>query len=627
MQTIDIHNHFFPASWPDLAARYGTPDWPWIKHSADGQADIMVGDRFFRHITSACWDPEVRLRDMDRDAIDVQVISATPVLFAYDRPLAHALDCAQLFNDAALELCSRGQGRLKSFCQVPLQDIDASCTELSRCIEAGHLGVQIGNHVGPKNLDDPGIVTFLHHCADAGAAVLVHPWEMFGRDRMPKYMMPWTVGMPAETQLSIVALILGGAFDRLPANLKICFAHGGGSFSFLLGRLENAWHQQPLVRGESQHPPSHYLNRFSTDSAVFDARALEFLVGAMGPDRVILGSDYPFPLGEQRIGSLIRQSNLLPSTKTKLLGGNAARFLGLESERNNNPAKPTATEPIATESASPITPEAHQLTYSSYLKIPELLELQQPQSSPPHHDEMLFIVVHQTYELWFKELLHDLDAVVRNLRRAAAAPAQYDGVYEAARLLRRCTEITRVLVEQFTILETMLPTHFLAFRGLLEPASGFQSEQFRELEFLCGLKDEKMLRYHRPTPEAYASLKRRLEEPSLHDTFFAALEAMGKLNPATPDTTEQQRFEARARAVHALYQNEKDHRDWIDVCERLTEFDELVVSWRLRHIQLVERIIGIRMGTGGSAGASYLKLTLGKKFFPELWEARTLLTE
>jgi len=253
--------------------------------------------------------------------------------------------------------------------------------------------------------------------------------------------------------------------------------------------------------------------------------------------------------------------------------------------------------------------------------------LQEPQSSPPHHDEMLFILVHQTYELWFKELLHDLDAVVANLRRAGEAPQSRDGVYEAARLLRRCTEITRVLVEQFTILETMLPTHFLAFRGLLEPASGFQSEQFREIEFLCGLKDEKMLRYHRPTPEAYASLKRRLEEPSLRDVFFGALQAMGKLAPATEGATEKDRFEARARAVHALYKDEHHHRDWIDVCERLTEFDELVVSWRLRHIQLVERIIGVRMGTGGSAGASYLKLTLDKKFFPELWEARTLLTE
>jgi aminocarboxymuconate-semialdehyde decarboxylase len=612
MQVIDIHNHFFPSSWPDLAARYGTPDWPWIKPTEPGKADIMVGDRFFRHIDSACWDPEVRLRDMDRDGIDLQIISATPVLFAYERPVEHALDCARLFNDAALELCSRGKGRLKSFCQVPLQDVDAACKEITRCMRAGHLGVQIGNHVGNKNLDDAGILTFLHHCADEGAAVLVHPWEMLGQERMPKYMMPWTVGMPTETQLSVVALILSGAFDRLPSTLRICFAHGGGSFAFLLGRLENAWHHHPVARGDCQHPPSHYLNRFYTDSVVFDQRALQLLVETMGADRVILGSDYPFPLGEERVGSLIRQSNLPQHTKAKLLSRNAIAFLKLEAETQEAEQKTSVDG-----SPSPSMAEPGKLTYSSYLKVPELLELQRPQSAPPHHDELLFILVHQTYELWFKELLHDLDAVVTNLRKAKAAPQSHDEVYEAARLLRRCTEITRVLVEQFTILETMLPTHFLAFRGLLEPASGFQSEQFREIEFLCGLKDEKMLRYHRPTAEAYASLKRRLEEPSLRDVFFGALQAMGKLPTLGDSTTEKERFEARARAVHALYQDEHHHRDWIDVCERLTEFDELVVSWRLRHIQLVERIIGIRMGTGGSAGSSYLKLTLDKKFFPE----------
>ena len=626
---IDIHNHFFPESWPDLAARYGTPNWPWIKHTKPGKADIMVGDRFFRHIYSACWDPEVRLQEMDRDGVDLQVISATPVLFAYDRPVEHALDCARMFNDAALELCRRGKGRLKSFCQVPLQDTDAACKELSRCIKDGHLGVQIGNHVGEKNLDDAGILTFLHHCADEGAAVLVHPWEMLGRERMPKYMMPWTVGMPAETQLSVVALILSGAFDRLPATLRICFAHGGGSFAFLLGRLENAWHHHPVARGESEHPPGFYLNRFSVDSAVFDQRTLNFLVQTMGADRVMLGSDYPFPLGEECVGSLIRKSDLSQCAKSALLGKNAMRFLGLPTEAAHEPNKPPKRDEKSgtVAGSSPAEPKAGQLTYSSYLRVPELLELQRPQSVPPHHDEMLFIIVHQTYELWFKELLHDLDAVVANLQLAAKAPQSHDEVYEAARLLRRCTEITRVLVEQFTILETMLPTHFLAFRGLLEPASGFQSEQFREIEFLCGLKDEQMLRYHRPTPEAYERLKRRLEEPSLHDVFFAALQAMGKLLPIGQAASEKDKFQARARAVYALYKDESHQRDWIDVCERLTEFDELVVSWRLRHIQLVERIIGIRMGTGGSAGASYLKMTLDKKFFPELWEARTLLTE
>lgn len=275
---------------------------------------------------------------------------------------------------------------------------------------------------------------------------------------------------------------------------------------------------------------------------------------------------------------------------------------------------------------SPVKPEINQLTYGAYLRVPDLIALQHPQSSPQHHDELLFIIIHQTYELWFKQLLHELDAVIANLK-AAAGSAEADEVYEAARLLRRCTEIARVLVEQFTILETMLPTHFLAFRDKLRPASGFQSEQFREIEFLCGMKDEKMLRHHEASPEMHAQLKRRLNEPSLRDVFFDALASLGVM-PTLPDNpSEEDRYKARALAILAVYRDERSHRDWIDVCERLTEFDELIVSWRLRHIQMVERTIGVRMGTGGSSGASYLKMTLDKKFFPELWEARTMLTE
>ncbi len=141
MQTVDIHTHFFPESWPDLAARFGTPDWPSIKHTEPGKATIMLGDRPFRKITSACWDINVRLEDMDRDGIDLQVMCATPVLFAYGREPQHALDCARMFNDAALEMCSRGKGRLRALCQVPLQNIDTACKELTRSMRAGHLGV------------------------------------------------------------------------------------------------------------------------------------------------------------------------------------------------------------------------------------------------------------------------------------------------------------------------------------------------------------------------------------------------------------------------------------------------------------------------------------------------------
>jgi tryptophan 2,3-dioxygenase len=345
----------------------------------------------------------------------------------------------------------------------------------------------------------------------------------------------------------------------------------------------------------------------------------------------MLGSDYPYPLGEEHIGELIRQSQFSAEAKEKMLAGNATEFFGLSSIVHDKAASASQEAAIITSSrradehdVAHADSSAPLLNYSSYLRIPELLELQNQLSSPSTHDELLFIIIHQTYELWFKELLHDLDAVVESLARVASRQWR-DQVYEAARLLRRCTEIMRVLVTQFTILETMLPTHFMAFRGKLEPASGFQSEQFREIEFLCGLKDEKLLHLHAGDPEAYGRLERRLHSPSLRDVFFDALATIGKMPEITGSPTEQERFQQRAEAIRNVYEDEHHFRDWIDLCERLTEFDELMVAWRLRHIQVVERIIGARRGTGGTEGASYLRTTLGKRLFPELWEARTML--
>jgi aminocarboxymuconate-semialdehyde decarboxylase len=327
---IDIHSHFLPETWPDLAERFGTPDWPWMRHSEPGKAMLMLGEKEFRPVYDACWNADRRVEEMDRDGIDLQVISATPILFAYNRPATEAADCAQIFNDLSLELCSGGEDRLLSLCQVPLQDTDVACKVLTRAMQDGHVGVQIGNHVGERNLDDEGLITFLQHCADEGAAVLVHPWDMLARDRTNKYMMAWTVGMPAETQLGIVSMILGGAFDQLPDSLRLCFAHGGGSFAFLLGRLDNAWHRRDIARGKSRDVPSSYLSRFYVDSAVFDGPALRFLADVMGEDRVMLGSDYPFPLGEEFVGELIRTAEgFSDSARSKLLGGNAQTFLNI----------------------------------------------------------------------------------------------------------------------------------------------------------------------------------------------------------------------------------------------------------------------------------------------------------
>ncbi len=341
MRIVDIHSHFIPEKWENLQQKFGGDDWPWLDHNQSpstlvhqpqqpGKAMLMKGDKAFRPVYEACWNPEVRLEEMDRDGVDKQIISATPILFAYERPVEQALYCAQIFNDAALDICARGDNRLFSMAQVPLQDIDASCMEASRAKNCGHVGVQIGNHVGDKNMDDEGILTFLQHCANEQIPVFVHPWDMMAANRTKDYMMGWTVGMPAETQLSIVSMILGGGFDRVSSKLKICFAHGGGAFAFLLGRLENAWHHRDIARGKSQHPPSYYLNRFFLDTAVFDHDALNLLVSKMGPDRLMFGTDYPFPLGEQQMGQLIKSADdLCAETQQKLLADNAEQFFTL----------------------------------------------------------------------------------------------------------------------------------------------------------------------------------------------------------------------------------------------------------------------------------------------------------
>lgn len=263
------------------------------------------------------------------------------------------------------------------------------------------------------------------------------------------------------------------------------------------------------------------------------------------------------------------------------------------------------------------------LSYDSYLRVRELTGLQRLISDPPHHDEMLFIIIHQTYELWFKELLHEVDTIAGMIR---------DGqTLAAARLLGRCVEIEKVLVEQVGILETMTPMDFLAFRDRLAPASGFQSEQFRELEYALGLKNRRYLADHQDDPDAAARLERRLGEPSLAEVFFGLLRQRGFDAPPLPRDGEEAPDAAAVRdrrvaALQGLYERFEAHYDLFLLAEALLELDLQFQVWRRRHVLMVERVIGGRRGTGGSSGASYLKTTLEKRAFPELWDVRTSMS-
>ncbi|GIM97068.1 amidohydrolase family protein [Paractinoplanes toevensis] len=325
---IDVHTHVVPKGWPDLAVACGGSGWPWLEVETEREAVIMIRDSEFRRIDSSCWDPAVRFADMAADGVARQVVSPTPVFFGYDRTPDQAVKLARIFNDLTLEITA-GDPRLIPFCQVPLQDPAAACAELDRCLAAGHAGVEIGNHVGDRDLDDAGIVEFLQHCAEVGAPVFVHPWDMPDGPRLDRWMARWLTGMPAETHLSALALVLGGVLDRVPESLRLCFAHGGGSFPFWLGRADNAWEKRgDLVRGRSTRPPSEYVDRFYVDSVVFSEPALRLLVDTMGEDRVVVGSDYPYPLGERPAGNVVRTASFLTETqRTKLLTANAERFL------------------------------------------------------------------------------------------------------------------------------------------------------------------------------------------------------------------------------------------------------------------------------------------------------------
>lgn len=326
---IDIHSHFFPRISQAEAARLDPRRGPWLETSGrNGQ--IMVGEQPFRPVHDALWDGARRLAWLDEQGIDIQIMCATPVMFAYAAPIERALPWAQLMNDRALDMAAIAPQRLKVLAQVPLQDVDAACREASRARDAGHIGVQIGNHVGERDLDDAGLLTFLSHCAAENIPLLVHPWDMMGAGaRMKRWMLPWLVSMPAETQLAILSLILSGAFERLPASLKICFAHGGGSFAYLLGRVDNAWEQRDIVREDCPWRPSSYLDRFYVDSAVFDPGALRLLIATMGAERVMLGSDAPFPLGEQTVGGLVRETVADAEVRRRLLADNARAFFSL----------------------------------------------------------------------------------------------------------------------------------------------------------------------------------------------------------------------------------------------------------------------------------------------------------
>ncbi len=334
MLKIDAHTHIIPKDLPRFKERFGYGGFIELQHTGCNCANMVRDDgKFFRAIDANCWDSAVRLEECDQEGVRVQVLSTVPVLFHYWAKPQDAWITAQFLNDHIAEIVIHNPKRFVGLATLPMQSPDLAIKELERCMRLGFKGVQIGSHVNEWNLDAPELFPIFQACQDLGAAVFVHPWDMMGSERMPKYWLPWLVGMPAETALAICSMIFGGVFERLP-HLRVAFAHGGGSFPGTLGRIEHGFHARPdLCAVDNNVNPRDYCGRFYVDSLVHDAKTLQFVTELMGRDKVILGTDYPFPLGEQNPGALIEEAFGTDQKTTELLlAGNALRWLNLTRE-------------------------------------------------------------------------------------------------------------------------------------------------------------------------------------------------------------------------------------------------------------------------------------------------------
>ncbi|MDX5320399.1 MAG: amidohydrolase [Bacteroidota bacterium] len=327
---IDSHAHILPESWPSLKDKYGYGGFIWLDHFKKGSAKMMRDDgKFFREIQENCWSPEAIIKDMDQYRVDRMVLCTVPVLFNYWAKPEHTLDWSMFLNDHLAEIQKGHSQRFIGLGTLPMQDIPLDIQELKRCKELGLPGVEIGSHIEDKNLDDPSFFPFWKACEDLDMAVFVHPWDMMGQEKMPKYFLPWLVGMPAETSLAICSMIFGGVFDKFP-KLRVMFAHGGGSFPFTVGRVSHGWHCRPDLCNVNQiKDPREYIGKFWVDGITHDTEALKFLIDTMGIDKIAYGTDYPFPLGDLEHGKFIEDSDLSADQKEQLLSKTLIDFLKL----------------------------------------------------------------------------------------------------------------------------------------------------------------------------------------------------------------------------------------------------------------------------------------------------------
>lgn len=327
---VDIHTHILPKDIPDFGRRFGYGGFIHLDHHKPGCARMMKDDRFFREVEANVWDPAVRMQECDSHRVHVQVLSTVPVMFSYWARPRDTLNLAMFLNDHIAQVVQQFPKRFVGLGTLPMQDPGLAVKELERCRQIGLAGVEIGTHVEGHNLDEPHLFSIFQACEELDMAVFVHPWDMLGKDRTEKYWSPWLVAMPMETTLAITGMIFSGLFEKLP-KLRVAFAHGGGSFPGTFGRIQHGFDVRPdLCAVDNPVPPRDHLGKFWVDSLVHDPVMLQYVVDLVGPERVALGTDYPFPLGELEPGKLISSMPWDEARKEMLLGGAALQWLAMD---------------------------------------------------------------------------------------------------------------------------------------------------------------------------------------------------------------------------------------------------------------------------------------------------------
>lgn len=319
-----------PSKMPHWLNKFGYGEFIHLEHR-NCKACMMKGDKVFREVDENCFNAEVRLKEMDEQDVTIQVLSTIPVLFNYWAKPKDGLETSKFFNDHIADTVTKNPDRFIGIGTLPLQNVELAVEELQRCVKELNMpAIEMGTNINGKNLNKKELFPFYKAAEELNCALFVHPWDMMGEKEMQKYWLPWLVGMPAETSRAICSMIFGGVFEQFP-KLRVAFAHGGGSFPFTIGRIEHGFNVRPdLTAIDNNVNPRRYLGKFWLDSLVHDAETLQYLLKLVGDEKICLGTDYPFPLGESHAGKLIKEMELNNEVKEKLFYKNAREWLGLE---------------------------------------------------------------------------------------------------------------------------------------------------------------------------------------------------------------------------------------------------------------------------------------------------------